>query len=230
MPGMLRKVTCAGCLVLGRVPVLGRPFRELARVVAGTYKDRRFLGGLLPWPWISPRAEYALRGDSRFGRDVFIDDHCVIYSNDRDSSLTIGDRVSIYRGTMIHLGPGGQVEIGPDTHIQNDCQITAIGRVSIGSKVQLAPRCAFYPYTHRFDDPKTPIKDQPLASKGGIVIEDDAWLGFGVIVLDGVTIGEGAVVGAGAVVTRDVAAGAIVAGVPAKVIGHRPKGPGAGDR
>ena len=49
----------------------------------------------------------------------------------------------------------------------------------------------------------------------------DAWLGAGVKVLKGVTIGEGAVLGAGAVVTHDVPAGAIAAGVPARVIGQR---------
>lgn len=229
MPGLLTKLTCAGCLVVGRVPILGRPFRELARVVAGTYKDRRFLGGLLPWPWISPRSEYRVRGKTAFGRDVFIDDHCVIYSNDDDCSLTVGDHVSIYRGTMVHLGPGGHVEIGADTHIQNDCQITAVGRVTIGSQVQLAPRCALYPYTHRFDDLDVAIKDQPLATKGGITLEDDVWLGFGVVVLDGVTIGRGAVIGAGAVVTKDIPAEAIAAGVPARVIGHRGPVPASGD-
>jgi len=51
-----------------------------------------------------------------------------------------------------------------------------------------------------------------IANKGGIMI-DDAWLGFGVIVLD-VRIGKGAVVGAGAVVTHDVPDGAIAVGVP----------------
>ena len=65
-------------------------------------------------------------------------------------------------------------------------------------------------------------KNQPLASKGPIVIEDDAWLGLGVIVLDGVTIGRGAVIGAGAVVTGDVPPYAIAVGVPARVVGSRP--------
>jgi acetyltransferase-like isoleucine patch superfamily enzyme len=53
------------------------------------------------------------------------------------------------------------------------------------------------------------------------VIEDDVWIGAHVTVLKGVRVGSGAVLGAGAVVTRDVPAGAIVAGVPAKVIGYR---------
>ena len=51
-----------------------------------------------------------------------------------------------------------------------------------------------------------------------IVIQDDAWLGAGVIVLPSVTIGRGAVVGAGAVVTRDVSSFTVVAGVPARPV------------
>jgi acetyltransferase-like isoleucine patch superfamily enzyme len=52
-------------------------------------------------------------------------------------------------------------------------------------------------------------------------VEDDAWLGYGVIVLDGVRIGKGAVVGAGAVVTHDIPEGAIAVGVPARVVKMR---------
>jgi acetyltransferase-like isoleucine patch superfamily enzyme len=51
-----------------------------------------------------------------------------------------------------------------------------------------------------------------------IVIEDDAWIGAGAIILPGVKIGQGAIIGAGAVVTRDVAPYTIVAGVPAREI------------
>jgi acetyltransferase-like isoleucine patch superfamily enzyme len=54
-----------------------------------------------------------------------------------------------------------------------------------------------------------------------VVLEDDVWLGAGVVVTPGVTIARGAVVGANAVVTKDVPEYEIWAGVPARRIGER---------
>jgi acetyltransferase-like isoleucine patch superfamily enzyme len=54
-----------------------------------------------------------------------------------------------------------------------------------------------------------------------IVIEDDVWIGTHAVILPGVRIGRGAVVAAGAIVTRDVPAGVIVAGVPARIKKNR---------
>lgn len=221
MPSRTKKALLAAALLPSRVPVLGRPFRELARWMAGPYKDRIVLAYLGLGPWVSPRAEVKLRGELILGDEVYVDDGVVIYSQEGGCRVQIGDQVAIHRGTIIQLGAGGSLEIGERSNLQPYCILTPFGPIVIGRRVQIAPHCALYPYDHRFDDPAKPIIDQPLSTKGGIRIEDDAWLGYGVTVLDGVTIGQGAVIAAGSVVGRDVPAGAIAAGVPARVVGQR---------
>jgi acetyltransferase-like isoleucine patch superfamily enzyme len=95
-----------------------------------------------------------------------------------------------------------------------------MGSINIGQGVQLAPNCALYSYNHCFE-PHKPIREQPLHTKGGINIGDEAWLGVGAIVLDGVRIGKGAVIAAGSIVTQDVPDSAVAAGVPAHVVKMR---------
>ena len=53
---------------------------------------------------------------------------------------------------------------------------------------------------------------------GGVTIEDDVFIGTGVIILDGVTIGTHSVIGAGSVVTKNILPYSVAAGNPAKVI------------
>ena len=198
----------------------GRLATRLAAWVAPPYKGKRSLARLNTAGFISPRAQIACR-DLRLAAHPYVDDGVIIYDRGDGGHVTLGEAAHLYRGVIIELGQGGSVEIGADSHIQPNCQFTAfVGSVRIGRAVQVAPACAFYPYQHSFAAGR-PIVEQPLTSAGDIVIGDDAWLGYGVIVLDGVTIGAGAVVGACAVVLHDVPAGAIVAGVPARVLGYR---------
>jgi acetyltransferase-like isoleucine patch superfamily enzyme len=152
---------------------------------------------------------------------VFVGDQVVIYQAKNGGAVNIGKGSKIHLGTIIETGRRGSLTIGSDSHIQPRCQFSAyVGSIIIGDGVQIAPYSAFYPYNHEFA-PGKPIKGQPLQSKGGIVIDDDAWLGVGVIVLDGVRIGKSAVIGAGAVVNRDVPDRTIVAGVPARVLKYQ---------
>ncbi|MDD3182479.1 MAG: DapH/DapD/GlmU-related protein [Alphaproteobacteria bacterium] len=60
-----------------------------------------------------------------------------------------------------------------------------------------------------------------LNERDFVQIEDDVWIGFGAIILSGVSIGKGAIVAAGAVVTKDVEPYSIIAGNPARKIGER---------
>lgn len=102
-------------------------------------------------------------------------------------------------------------------------------RVRVGSYCSIAPDVTFVINNeHPLDRISTyPFRDMLLGegseaqSKGGIVVDDDVWIGYGATILDGVHIGQGAVIGAGALVAKDVPPYAVVGGVPAKLIKYR---------
>ncbi|MGH2454189.1 MAG: acyltransferase [bacterium] len=199
---------------------LGRIATRVATWGAPPYTARRYLARLSPRGYVDPAASIH-HGDLRLGEHVFIADRVVIHQEKGGGSVELGDRVHLYRDCIVVTGDGGSVTIGPDTHIQPRSQVMGFtGSIRIGRGVQVAPNCAMYSYDHGFA-PGEAIRRQPLSTRGGIVIDDEAWLGVGVIVLDGVSIGRGAVVGAGSVVTRDVPEGAIAVGVPARVLRRR---------
>ncbi|MGQ9492149.1 MAG: acyltransferase [Anaerolineae bacterium] len=203
------------------MPLLGWLMVRLAEILVGPYKDRRILAQVTSRSYISPHAQIKCP-HLQIGRNCFIDERVTIYSHYNGSEVRLGDRVHIYRDTIIEIGAGGSVIIGDNTHIQASCNIKGfLKSVIIGCNVQIAPHCAFSPYEHNFEDRDTPINAQGLRSAGDIVLEDDVWLGVGVKVLEGVRIGKGAVIGAGAVVTKDVPEYAIAVGVPARVIRWR---------
>lgn len=210
------------CLALAGLPLIGSLFLRLASRLVGPYKARRQLIALSGRGFVSPKADIHCPLLD-LGRRVFIDDHVTVYAHRDGGGVRLGDDSSLQRFSILETIQGGSITIGQGTHVQSGCNLTAAkGSIRIGDHVQLAPRCALYPYQHSFANRETPIVRQPVTTRGDIVIEDDAWLGVGVIVLDGVVIGRGAVVGAGAVVTESIPPYAIAAGVPAKVIGFRP--------
>lgn len=195
----------------------GRAATWLATWFTPPYKGRMRLAHYNSKGYIAPNAKIH-HPHLKLGANVFIGDRVTIYQVSDSGIVEIGDRVRVHQDTLIETGHGGSLKIAADTHIQPRCQLSAYkGEIQIGSNVQIAPNCAFYPYDHGMI-PGELMGQQPLQTKGGIAIEDDVWLGFGVIVLDGVKIGKGAVVGAGAVVTQDIPAGAIAVGVPARVV------------
>lgn len=206
------------------IPVVGAFTVRLAEWLVGPYKNRRILAQVSSRSYISSRAQIHCR-QLKIGRGCFIDDYVTVFAHQDGGSITLGDRVHLYRGTIVEVGRGGSVIIGDDTHIQSDCNLKGfLGNLIVGRNVQMAPGCGFSPYEHGFEDLSTPIQKQPITSAGDIVLEDDVWLGLGVKVLDGVRIGRGAVIGAGAVVTKDVPPYAIAAGVPARIIRMRGQG------
>lgn len=110
---------------------------------------------------------------------------------------------------------GFQTTFGAGSFANFGLVVLDVATVSIGRDVQIGPNVQLLTATHPLDP--QPRRDK-WESAEPITIGDNVWLGGGVIVCPGVTIGENTVVGAGAVVTRDLPAGVIAVGNPARVL------------
>lgn len=199
---------------------LSRQATQLATVFVPPYKSRCKLANLNSKGYFSPSAQIS-HNDLLLGNNIFIGDRVTIYQASDGGRVELADRVQLHRNCIIETGFGGGLRIGMQTSIQPCCQFSAyVGSIRIGDYVQIAPNCTFYPYNHGIQLERA-IYQQPLNSKGNIIIEDDTWLGVGVTVLEAVHIGKGAVIGAGTVVTKNIPEYCIAVGNPAKVIGER---------
>lgn len=109
--------------------------------------------------------------------------------------------------------------IGDDVYIADDFlvveELADRGNVMIGDRVSIAPRVTIVTSSH---PNHARIRAFAPITSGPVVIEPDAWIGAGAVLLPGVRVGRGAVVGAGSVVNQDVPALHVVAGQPARVI------------
>ena len=150
----------------------------------------------------------------------------VIYGLD----VLLGDGVhlsgrSTFAGALRQDGRRPRLVVGDDTYLGHRLIISADDEVTIGSHVHVADDVYICGYDAHPMDPiarRTQAGAVDYSGASRIVIEDDAWICQGTMILKGVRIGAGAIVGAHAVVTKDVPSGAIVAGNPAKVIGRVP--------
>ena len=119
-------------------------------------------------------------------------------------------------------GGTGDLFIGKNTVINSGCVIYTGNGICIGNNVAIAANCTFAAVNHEYKDRNTLIRKQGfLTSKGGILIEDDVWIGANCVILDGAILHQGCVVGAGSVIRGEVAAYSVKVGHPLKVIGWR---------
>ncbi|SDS63726.1 DapH/DapD/GlmU-related protein [Opitutus sp. GAS368] len=121
-----------------------------------------------------------------------------------------GEGVSIQLPVVInhpdHLRVGARVSLNAFVHIW------ALGGVTIGDDTLIASHVAITSLTH---DPQARLFSASALTRP-VVIGRNVWIGAHAVILPGVTIGAGAIIGAGAVVTKNVAPGAVVVGVPAR--------------
>jgi maltose O-acetyltransferase len=120
-----------------------------------------------------------------------------------------------YIEPALHCDYGCNIHVGARFYANANCVMLDVAEIRIGDDVMLAPMVGLYTATHPID---------PVARTSGrelgipITIGNRVWLGGGVTVGPGVTIGADTVVGAGSVVVKDLPAGVVAVGNPARVI------------
>ncbi len=152
---------------------------------------------------ISPQAdvEDSVRG-SRIvvGAQSVIDSFVKIKPAGGSGDLIIGKNVTINSGTVLYTGNG----------------------ISIGNDVAIAANCTFAPVNHEYQSRDELVRKQGFRpSKGGIIVEDDVWIGANCVLLDGACLRRGCVIAAGAIVRGEISAYTINAGFPLEIIGRR---------
>lgn len=142
--------------------------------------------------------------------------------------LRVGRGVTFWR-TSLAAGEDAVIEVGDESYVAN-ASLVAARRISVGARCLIAGGVTVADSDFHPLDPAARVADAVALSPVGdrtrrppfdarpVTIEDDVWIGWNATVLKGVRVGAGAVIEPGAVVTRDVPAGARVAGNPARVV------------
>ena len=137
----------------------------------------------------------------------------------------ISERHALLRERLAHVGKdavirppfhcdyGYNISLGDGVFLNFNCVILDVVEVIIGDRTQIGPATQIYAADHPRD---AQTRREGFEFGRPVRIGSDVWIGGGALIMPGVTIGDGAIIGAGSVVTRDIAAGATVAGNPAR--------------
>lgn len=140
-----------------------------------------------------------------------------------------GSEIIIENGVVIDsfvkikpAGGLGNIIIGEDSYINSGVTIYSGNGVRIGHNVLIAANCTLASSNHEYRaKDKKIIEQRFMPSKGGIVIEDDVWIGANTVILDGTIIRQGVVVGAHSLVKGELDEYCIYAGNPLRLVGRR---------
>lgn len=146
-----------------------------------------------------------------------------IETSSRGSKVIIGPHAVIDSYVKVKFAGGlGDVRVGRDSYLNSGCVIYSGHGVTIGDNVLIAANCTLAATNHEFRDPAIPIRLQGfMPGRGGIIIEDDVWIGANCVLLDGSIVRRGAVVSAGTVVRSEVPAYAVIGGNPWRLFKSR---------
>jgi acetyltransferase-like isoleucine patch superfamily enzyme len=152
-----------------------------------------------------------IQGEVVIESGSYIDDDVKLIGN-----IKIGENTTISCFTTISTMPTGFFKIG------NDVLVNSFSVLGASESVEIKNHCIFAPYvhitdaSHGFEDPLALIKHSEFITDP-VTIEENVWLGSGVMVMKGVVIGEGAVIGAKSLVTKSIPKHSVAYGIPAQV-------------
>ena len=129
---------------------------------------------------------------------------------EKNSKFYINGCFNMFAGSYIRVIENGKLSIGSG-FINEDVEITCASSIQIGNDCTIARGVVIRDYDGH------EIEDDNYSISKPIVIGDHVWIGNRAIILKGVNIGDGSIIAAGSVVTKNVPAGCIAAGVPAKI-------------
>ena len=204
-------------------------------VVFGTVlrKVRMLVKGMLMKPFfkkakgilfIGKKCDIRCKNKIEFQGSATVEDYVKIDALSK-GGVKIGNNFSIGRNSIIECTGvlrelGESFEIGENVGIAANAFIAVRGKLKIGNDTILGPGVSIHTENHNFNEVDKPIRLQG-ATRKGVQIGDDCWIGSKAVILDGIKIGSHVIIAAGAVVNKDVPDYAIVGGVPAKVIKMR---------
>ena len=139
-------------------------------------------------------------------------------ASQRGSRIVVGAYSQIDSFVKIKPAGGcGDVVLGERCFVNSGCVLYSGNGIQVGNDVLIAANCTLAPVNHAFKDRNRLISRQGFKlSRGGIVIEDDVWIGANCVILDGAILREGCVVAAGSVVCGELPSYSICRGVPAQ--------------
>ena len=161
----------------------------------------------------------------------------MIKIHERAQVSQLADIEDSQRGSLIEIGPdtridsfvkikpaggSGDVRIGARVSI-NSCVVIYSGNgVEIGDGTAIAANTTIAPTNHEYREKARPITEQRfMPSRGGVIIEEDVWIGANCVLLDGTILRKGAVLGAGSLANKEYPPYSINVGRPAKTIRYR---------
>ena len=133
------------------------------------------------------------------------------------TGTVIQSNVTLHCGGMDWSNRGGEVRLGRNCFVGHGAVLYGGGGITIRDDVLISPGVVITSHGHSYDAQATPMRAQPTRFSP-VLIDSNVWIGSGATILPGVHLGTGCVVGAGAVVTRSVAPGTLVVGIPARAV------------